>query len=116
MKLYSLQLVEKMCRGNQEQISRMVEVFVEQITEAINEIEVAYNEKDFIRIVRLSHKIKPTLSYFGTDELAEEFLLTEDLLSNEITASEVDMKIAALKLVAQEVVDQMKNDFNITNT
>jgi HPt (histidine-containing phosphotransfer) domain-containing protein len=116
MKLYNLQLVEKMCRGNQEQIAKMAEVFVEQIIDAINEIEAAYTEKDFIKIVRLSHKIKPTLTYFGTDELAEEFLLTEDLLSNEITAPEVDMKISALKLIAQEVVDQMKNDFNITNT
>nr|WP_315192998.1 Hpt domain-containing protein [uncultured Flavobacterium sp.] len=94
----------------------MAEVFVEQIIDAINEIETAYTEKDFIKIVRLSHKIKPTLAYFGTDELAEEFLLTEDLLSNEITAPEVDMKIASLKLIAQEVVVQMKNDFNITNT
>lgn len=116
MKLYNLQLVEKMCRGNQAQISRMTEVFVEQIIESINEIEAAYIQKDFVRIVRLSHKIKPTLAYFGTEELAEEFLLTEDLLSNEITAPEVDMKIASLKLTAQEVVDQMKNDFNITNT
>lgn len=116
MKLYNLQLVEKMCRGNQEQIAKMAEVFVEQIIDAINEIEAAYTEKDFIKIVRLSHKIKPTLAYFGTDQLAEEFLLTEDLLSNEITAPEVDMKITSLKLIAQEVVDQMKNDFNITNT
>lgn len=116
MKLYNLQLVEKMCRGNQEQIAKMAEVFVEQIIDAINEIEAAYTEKDFIKIVRLSHKIKPTLAYFGTDQLAEEFLLTEDLLSNEITAPEVDMKIASLKLIAQEVVVQMKNDFNITNT
>lgn len=116
MKLYNLQLVEKMCRGNQEQIAKMAEVFVEQIIDAINEIEAAYTEKDFIKIVRLSHKIKPTLTYFGTDELAEEFLLTEDLLSNEITAPKVDEKISALKLVAQEVVNQMKDDFNITNT
>lgn len=115
MKLYDLQLVDKMCRGNKEQIFKMVEVFVDQISQSILEIETAYSENDFLKINNLAHKIKPTLAYFGTSKLANEFLLTEDLLSKEIASSELDLKITNLNKIAKEVIVEMKNDFNITN-
>jgi hypothetical protein len=115
VKLYDLQVVSQMCRGNEDQVLKMVEVFIGQISQSIKEIETAYSEKDFLKIKKLTHKIKPLLTYFGTSKLEKEFILTDELFSKEIVSSELDLKIANLNLLINEVISQMKKDFNIPN-
>ena len=114
VKLYDLQVVVQMCRGNDEQVLKMVEVFIEQISQSIKEMETAYSENDFLKIKSLAHKIKPLFTYFGTSKLEKEFLLTEVLLSKEVISLELKLKITNLNLIAREVISEMKNDFNIT--
>lgn len=112
-KLYNLHVINKMCRGNEEQILQMVEVFISQITQSIKEIGTAYSENNFSEIKSLTHKIKPLLTYFGTSKLEEEFLLTEVLFAKEIASLEVELKITNLDLLAKEVILELKNDFSI---
>mgnify|MGYP000700835305 CR=1 FL=1 len=114
VKLYDLQLVVQMCRGNDEQILKMVRVFIDQISQSIEEIESAYFENDFLKIKSLAHKIKPLFTYFGTSKLEKEFILTEVLLSKGIISLELELKIIKLNLLVMEVISEMKNDFNIT--
>ena len=113
VKLYDLQLVVQMCRGNDEQILKMVRIFIDQISQSIKEIECAYFENDFLKIKSLAHKIKPLFTYFGTSKLEKEFLLTEVLLLKEIISLELELKIINLNLIVMEVISEMKNDFNI---
>ena len=113
--LYDLQLIHKMCRGNEEKIAKMIEVFISQISQSIQEIMTAYAEKDFLRIERLVHKIKPTLTYFGTTSLEKEAVYLEDLLIKKTEIAELELKILSFNMLTKEVVDKMKNDFNIIN-
>ena len=115
IKLYDLQVVDQMCRGNQDQVLKMVEVFIDQISQSIKDIESAYSENDFLKIKSLAHKIKPLLTYFGTSKLEKEFLLAEVLISKETRSLELDSKIKNLNLLINEVVSGMKIDFNLTN-
>jgi HPt (histidine-containing phosphotransfer) domain-containing protein len=115
IKLYDLQVVDQMCRGNQDQVLKMVEVFIDQISQSIKDIETAYSENDFLKIKSLAHKIKPLLTYFGTSKLEKEFLLAEVLISKETRSLELDSKIKNLNLLINEVVSGMKIDFNLTN-
>lgn len=114
-KSYNLEMIEMMCRGNQPQILSMVSVFIDQISTSIEDIEKAYTENDFLKIKNLAHKIKPTLTYFGTAKLEKEFIETELLISKELTSTELDLKITNLQLLANEVVTELKNDFKIPN-
>ena len=114
-KLYDLQLINKMCRGNEEQVRKMVILFVEQISNSMKEIETAYHEKDFIKIRKLAHKIKPTLSYFGTTQLEAEFKDTVSLLSEEHISAKADTKVKNLLTMTSNVVQEIKNDFQLNN-
>jgi len=115
IKLYDLELIHKMCRGNEEKIAKMIEVFINQIEESIQEIMTAYSEKEFLRIERLVHKIKPTLTYFGTITLEKELLFLEALFIKEFELSELELRILSFNTLTKEVIDTMKNDFNIIN-
>jgi HPt (histidine-containing phosphotransfer) domain-containing protein len=115
IKFYDLQLIHKMCRGDEEKIAKMMEVFINQTSQSIQEIMTAYSEKDFLRIEKLVHKIKPTLTYFGTTTLEKEFLYLDDLLIKKSELSELELKILSINTLIKKVVDEMKNDFNIIN-
>ena len=112
-KSYDLTVVDQMCRGNQEQVLKMVEVFVDQISQSMQGIETAYSENDFLKIKSLAHKMKPLFTYFGTSKLEKEFLLAEELFSKELISEELDSKITNLNLIVNEVISEMKNDFNL---
>ncbi|WP_445748066.1 hypothetical protein [Polaribacter sp.] len=114
-KSYNLDMIQMMCRGNESQILSMISVFISQISTSINDIKIAYTENDFIQIKKLAHKIKPTLTYFGTAKLEKEFIDTELLISTETSSTELEVKIKNLQLLADEVVTELKNDFKITN-
>ncbi|MDP5093360.1 MAG: hypothetical protein NWQ17_08610 [Polaribacter sp.] len=114
-KSYKLDMIEMMCRGNETQILNMVNVFIDQISKSIVEIEQAYTENDFLKIKSLAHKIKPTLTYFGTAKLEKEFIDTELLIAKEITSTELDLKIKTLQLMTNQVVTELKDDFKLTN-
>jgi HPt (histidine-containing phosphotransfer) domain-containing protein len=115
IKFYELQLIHKMCRGDEEKIAKMMVVFINQTSQSIQEIMAAYSENDFLRIERLVHKIKPTLTYFGTTTLEKEFLFLEDLLIKKSELLELELKILSINTLIKEVVNEMKNDFNIIN-
>ncbi len=114
-KSYNLEMIEMMCRGNEPQILSMVSVFIDQISVSMDDIKDAYIENDFPKIKNLAHKIKPTLTYFGTAKLEKEFINTELLISKEITSTELDLNIKNLQLLANQVVTELKEDFKLTN-
>ncbi len=115
MKLYDLEMIHKMCRGDEEKIAKMVDVFIDQISQSIEEIASAYSEKDFLKIERLVHKIKPTLTYFGVVTLEKEAHNLENMLHNNSESAELEFKILSFNTLIKEVVDSMKNDFNVIN-
>ncbi len=110
-KPYDLALIDKMCRGNQEQVAKMVKVFVNEILQSVEEINSAYSEKDFPTIKKLTHKVKPTLTYFGVKKLQKELLQIEALLLKDFEIAELESSIQKLTNLTTEVVDKLNTDF-----
>lgn len=71
----------------------MVLVFKVEVSKTIEEAEIAISEKNFSRMKSLAHKVKPTLSYFGTTSLKKEVIYIEDLLMKNFDANELDSKM-----------------------
>jgi len=113
-KLYDLTMVHKMCWGNRDKILKLVEVFITQTSQLVEQIREGYNERNLVRIESAIHKIKPTLTYFGTVKIEFELLLIEALVDKEFWTIELKGKIETLDAVVKQTVDKMKNDFCIT--
>jgi HPt (histidine-containing phosphotransfer) domain-containing protein len=110
-KRYDLALIEKMCRGNQEQVAKMVKVFKNEISQTIEEINVAFSKKDFQVIKELTHKVKPTLTYFGVEKLQKELNQLDTLLLKDFEITEVALSIQKLTNLTTDVIKQMNTDF-----
>ena len=107
-------MIDKMCRGDQEQIEKMIKIFILQISQSVEAIKLAFYNKDLGTMKGLIHKTKPTLSYFGTVKLEKELLLIEGLVQEEFPTIELDLKIMSLDYQVIQVVDAMKNEFDTT--
>ncbi|MDN3642961.1 hypothetical protein QWY87_09635 [Lutimonas halocynthiae] len=113
--LYNLTMVDKMCRGKQETVLKMVKVFISQISKSVQEITEAYQIKDFRKIKNEIHKIKPTLTYYGTAKIKKELLVLEELVNGIFTAEEIEINITTLNTIITQTVAKMKIDFSISN-
>ena len=113
--LYNLTMVDKMCRGKQENVLKMVKVFISQISKSVQEITEAYQIKDFRKIKNEIHKVKPTLTYYGTAKIKKELLMLEKLVNGIFTAEEIEINITTLNTIITQTVAKMKIDFSISN-
>jgi len=113
--LYDLTMVDKMCRGNQESVLKMVNVFISQISQSVEEITVAYQKKDFGKIKNELHKVKPTLTYYGTAKIEKELLVLEKLVAGTFTGKEIEININTLNAITTQTIAKMKLDFSISN-
>jgi len=109
-KLYDLCMIEKLCRGNQEQVKQMLHVFIDQVPKAVEEIRLAYRENDFDKVKKAAHRIKPVLSFYAVIKIEEEIRMIESAASL-LSQSEFEYTLAKVDTVITHIVAQMKNTF-----
>ena len=114
--LYDLSLIDKMCRGNQQQIEKMIHAFISQTSESMEDLKLAGAKNDLLKMKAIVHKIKPSFTYYGTVTLEKEMKILEAFILGEFEISELEIKIDAVVKLAAQIIHKMKNDFNIIST
>jgi HPt (histidine-containing phosphotransfer) domain-containing protein len=110
-KLYDICMIERLCRGNLEQVKKMVNVFIREIPDAVEEIKGAYQHGDFVKVKNTTHRIKPTLSYYGIIKIEKDIRRIEALAKLGQPAPELELKIGNVEKVIAGVVEKLKTDF-----
>lgn len=113
--LYDLHMIYKMCQGNENQVLKLIEIFIRQVSKGIKEIKTAYSQNDLPRIKRAIHYTKPSLTYYGTFELEKRLFQIETLVDKKKATNNLYFKISRLETLTNEVIDKMKWDFSLTN-
>ena len=111
---YNLQDVSTMCRGNEDQILKMIEVFIDQIPKFITEINTAFSDNAILRIKNEVHKIKPTVHFFGAFKLEQQLLLMNESALDSLNTAELELTIKNCNVLAKEVIYDLMNDYKLT--
>ncbi len=109
-KIYSLDLIMELSRGNMDFVRKMVSVFCEQTPEAVENIISAYNANDLETVSKVAHRIKPNLANFGIVSLAEDIKDIESLALNGTATPVLEEKIRRLETVVNLAVKQLNDD------
>lgn len=112
-KLYDLCMIEKFCRGNQEQVNKMLRVFISNVPPSVQEIKDAYNNGDFVGVKKLAHRTKSTLSYYAVVKLERDMRQIEELAGEGHAGEELEQKIDKLDNIVQQIVAQMNQTLSI---
>lgn len=106
-KLFDLSMIDKFCRGDYNLTKKMIQVFINDIPFSVEEIKHAYQQKDFIALKKVAHRIKPVLSMYSIVKIEKEIELMENLDKDEKITPELGFKINKLDSVISLVTQQM---------
>ncbi|MFY7651198.1 MAG: response regulator, partial [Chitinophagaceae bacterium] len=111
LKLYSLERIYEL-DDSTEFVQQMVDVFIEQVTEETEAINKAVNNSDWPALYKSVHKLKPTIATFHIERGNHLVEKIESQIRSSLHVNELPGAATELKWLLQEVIKQMKADFN----
>lgn len=75
---FDLSYLRKVSGNNDGFVKEMVETFVQSIPNSLNDIQEALTNSDTVKLSRIFHQIKPSLSLLGLNDLRESALSIEE--------------------------------------
>ena len=112
--LYNLNSLQNISRGNNEFIVKMITVFIEQTTDAIETAESAISQNNFIEVSRLIHKIKPSVESLGISAITSEMKILEKTAKDAKDKVKISALFEVIKEVLQKAILQLKeNELNL---
>ncbi len=111
--LYSLEKLEKISRGNQDFVREMVNIFMKNTPNTLDEIHLAFKEEDYMKVSKLAHRLKPSIGNMGIEGLKGAALEIEQYAKGDtIDAAFLKSKIENLDHYLQKVLNKLHEDFH----
>lgn len=111
--IYSLDKVKEMAEGDEEFITSVISVFLEEVPQDLESLEKALDIEDYEQVYQLAHKIKPNVDLLGMEQTRAAALEIETLGKSEANMSQIQQVFPSLKKDIEQVVSELKKDFNL---
>lgn len=111
--IYSLDKIKELADGDEDFIVSVVSVFLEEVPEDLQQLQTAIEQKNYPAIYQLAHKIKPNVDLLGMEQTRAAALSIENLGKEGNTGAQIEEIFPILKTDIQQVVSELKKDFNL---
>lgn len=109
---FNLTYLKNMSGDNPEFVREMVETFITSIPKLLRDMEEALRKADLIKVGKIAHQIKPSLTLMGIPQLKESAVQLEEIVSaphGKNPKLEVTNFIEACSKVVAELADARKD-------
>lgn len=110
-KLYDLEKLKEASRGNDEFVKKMIRLFITQAGISLQQIQKAFEEKDFKTVKEVAHRIKPSLDNMGINSIKQEIRDIEMLAAENPLSEILTQRIQLIGRVIPAVCEQLNQDF-----
>ncbi len=111
--IYSLDKINEMAEGDTDFINSVISVFLEEVPQDLENLEAAIRDKNYEKVYKLAHKIKPNVDLLGMEQTRAIALEIETLGKTPGNNSAIiEEKFPVLKQDVLQVISELKNDFN----
>jgi HPt (histidine-containing phosphotransfer) domain-containing protein len=111
--IYNLDKINEMADGDEDFISSVISVFLEEVPLDLEGLENALEQQNYEQVYQLAHKIKPNVDLLGMEQTRATALQIETLGKNVANMSEIKEIFPTLKKDVQQVVSELKKDFGL---
>jgi HPt (histidine-containing phosphotransfer) domain-containing protein len=108
-----LTYLKQVSNGDNNFIKEMIEVYIQQTPEAIMNLEHHLENKDWKKLFAVTHKMKPSFSFFGLTDMFETVDSIEEYSENEIHLELLADLIAKVKLTCSLAVLELEQKKNL---
>lgn len=109
-KLYNLDSLHDLSKGDANFIDSMLEMFVEQTQSVLEKIEDKIENNDFTEVYQLIHEIKPSIEIFGINSITDKVKELERLAKESDDKELIRSLFKSVKSTLEEVVVQMQKN------
>ena len=103
-----LSYLNKISNGDIDFIKEMIDVYMKQTPEAINNLEKYLENKDWQMLRAAAHKMKPSFTFFGLTAMDAIINSLEEYSEKEIHLELLPEMIAKIKLVCVKAMTELK--------
>ncbi|MBC5991430.1 response regulator [Pontibacter cellulosilyticus] len=109
-KLYDLSKLIAVSHGDMAFVRKMVDLFKVHTLSSVEEIKEAFNEKDYDKIRKVTHRIKPGIEKLGITTLKADILALEEFDTSAFTPTELHEAITRLESTLAKVISALANE------
>jgi HPt (histidine-containing phosphotransfer) domain-containing protein len=110
--LFNIDALLKMSRNDMLFIKKMLLLFSQMMPQSLDEMQVAIEEKDWLRLASIGHRIKSSVAGVGIVAIADDFKKLEFLCKAvEIEEQEIVLTFKSIKLVIEQSIQQMMSTY-----
>jgi HPt (histidine-containing phosphotransfer) domain-containing protein len=110
--LFNIDALLKMGRNDMLFVQKMLLLFVQMMPKSLDEMQQAIQEKEWLRLASLGHKIKSSVAGLGIVTIADDFKKLEFLCKAvQIEEQEIVLTFNSIKLVIDQSIHQMKHEY-----
>ncbi|MCW5517368.1 Hpt domain-containing protein [Muriicola sp. Z0-33] len=110
--IYNLDKLNEMADGDQDFINSVISVFLEEVPQDLESLEMAITNMDYENVYKLAHKIKPNVDLLGMEQSRAVALEIENLGKSSENSEEIEQKFPLLKKDILQVISELKKDFD----
>ncbi len=110
--LYDLTKLNEIARNNKVFIDKMINLFIDQVPAAVEEIQAAYLDKNFDVVKRTAHRIKPSIDNMGIGTLKAEVREIEALAIENQNSPKLIQLIQQLDSTIKKVVHSLQGELS----
>jgi len=107
-----LSKLEKIAKGNQPFIDKMIQLFIDQTPKSVTELKAAYKIGDYSKVKAIAHRIKPSIDTLSIDVLKNEIRAIEKNAELLKASEQTEKLISKLDTVINEVTHSLKQLLN----
>lgn len=104
----NLAYLKEMSAGNTDLANEMINIFIEQVDEFSTLLTEHYNNEEYVKLGRLAHKAKASISIMGLEELATDLKRLELLAVEGKDKDQYPIIINRFKTETDEAVEELK--------
>lgn len=109
-KLYSLDKIIGMSRGDNRFVAKMIKIFIENIPIAIKDIESMISKNDFQKVASIIHRIKPSIKTLSLNTIIDDIQKIEDLCKQNQQLESIESLFKPVKKTCAIVIKQIKSE------
>jgi hypothetical protein len=106
-KLYSLDFVEKISRGDERIVNEMKDLFIQTAHNHVSNLEKAIASMNLLEISRLAHQMKPSLEQMQVELIKEDIRILEILKTTPQSAETVQECVLNVIEVLKMLINEL---------
>ena len=113
--LYSLEGLRVISKGREDFVTRMIEMFCQQVPEALSNLNACFQQNDLAQVSKLAHKLKSTVDHLEIKSIQRTIRNIETLSEDQGSREELTVMVDEVNAVLNRVIESLQLEIKLRN-